>query len=62
MANDVAGAFGYLISHTGNRLGCITTALSADSLMPRSGTHQLAQVLGRLAKTTDSAGTLTQAL
>jgi hypothetical protein len=30
--------------------------------MPRSGTHQLAQVLGRLAKSNDDAGTLAQAL
>ena len=62
LASDVAGAFGYLISHTGNRLGCITTALSGEAILPRSGTHQLAQVLGMLTNKRGDATTLTQAL
>lgn len=45
LAADVVGALGYVVAHTGNRVGCITSNSAVRSLVPRGGMAQLAAVM-----------------
>ena len=45
LAADVVGALGYVVTHTGNRVGCVTSSSTTRSLVPRGGMAQLAAVM-----------------
>lgn len=57
LACDVAGAIGYLICQSGNRLGCVIAG-STERVTPRSGIDHLAVVLAAIERAghTGSAG------
>ena len=45
LSADVVGALAYVVTRTGNRVGCLTTSSTTRPLVPRSGTAQLAAVM-----------------
>jgi len=45
LAADVVSALGYLVVHTGNRIGAVSTGVTQKVIMPRGGTEQLALVM-----------------
>lgn len=52
LAVDVAGAIGYLICQSGNRLGCVIAG-STERVTPRSGIDHLAVVLAAIERAGD---------
>jgi uncharacterized protein (DUF58 family) len=61
LAADVVGALGYVVTHTGNRVGCITSGSTSRSLVPRGGTAHLAAVMAAVQpqKTNDNGSSKT---
>lgn len=53
LAADVAGAIGYLICQSGNRLGCVVAG-SRERITPRSGIDHLAVVLAAIERSGSS--------
>ncbi len=58
LAAGVVGALGYVVTHTGNRVGCVTSSSTTRSLVPRGGMAQLAAVMAAVQPDkTEEAGT-----